>query len=820
MKVLISALAGRYATQTADSWSLRSFEDEQASTVDDSVISALAVSWEDAEFAESDDPDKCAESAWAKDRAIRLSVLALEDLSDSTSKEVLACLDNLLEIPEVMTFMLNRLTAYELPDSIDTEKLYTYLADLSYANELFSIILENQPRIREIRKRFDNLPLELFKSRDAKLHFRSVAIDAGVFRALCFATPGNIRASIFEAYRSLSALTNSRAIVTQLVSSIKPSRTHIASNVPGLALDEFGEFEHDLQEDISAPERSWRAKIAFGNVLVQQDAVFARLQVGDVSTASKFARQLVESQLEDEDSEHAAMTLCKLAQRAKMLQLHTLQLEWSRWAVELAPNDGIARSQLADALIQMGEFEEAEHALSAAEEMGEELYAANGRARILRDQGELPKAVDAFRSAKAKFGDHPQVFHASVGAAKALRQMGRFDEAIVEYTEALGRFPGTLTLLIGRAGAFAEVGRFDEAFDDFRKALELDPQNAAAMIGLASAYRDCGNLEEAEELFRAILVQYPNDFYSRCGLAELLRVSGRIAEAKEVLAAVLQKFPNAPWARLYLARVQEAEGDFASSKDSYTEVLSQAPLIGQTYIWLAGMLSRAGAWNDARQVLEKGRSLFPDNLHIRRAMGDMFVRLHEWHKAEDEFKVALAKYPHHQRLKNSYAILKVWRGELDAALQFCTPDTHRSVDDWRAYLLQAQVLVRQRKDQEATEHLLKGLREVPFAVEARMMKNLLASIHISKCKYAAALSVVEEGPAEAGNIVKLHAFAASDDKPSARSYFEVIRENMPPFHIDLAEEIAVTFSIKSGTPQHPEGWIEVEERNILLLEAA
>jgi Flp pilus assembly protein TadD len=70
--------------------------------------------------------------------------------------------------------------------------------------------------------------------------------------------------------------------------------------------------------------------------------------------------------------------------------------------------------------------------------------------------------------------------------------------------------------------ALQDLGRFDEAIQHFQEAVRLDPDNPVALHNLAAALQASGDLEGAESHYRAALLLRPDLVSARRGLNDLL----------------------------------------------------------------------------------------------------------------------------------------------------------------------------------------------------------------------------------------------------------------------------------------------------------
>jgi len=178
-----------------------------------------------------------------------------------------------------------------------------------------------------------------------------------------------------------------------------------------------------------------------------------------------------------------------------------------RRALELDPSQAAVWVSLGIALRNRGSLDEAiacyKRALELKPDLGE---ARHGLAVVLRDKGDLETAVmhynlgTASRALRAK---------ALVYRALELREIGRYDEALLCYHEAAEAVPESSYVRHDLGVTLMESLRFSEASAELERATLLDPTFGAARSSLASSFMAQGLVDQAREHFLASLAISP-----------------------------------------------------------------------------------------------------------------------------------------------------------------------------------------------------------------------------------------------------------------------------------------------------------------------
>jgi tetratricopeptide (TPR) repeat protein len=158
-------------------------------------------------------------------------------------------------------------------------------------------------------------------------------------------------------------------------------------------------------------------------------------------------------------------------------------------AVVANPGYAPALAGRAEALLAMGQVEEAVQSIEAALVADPTLGALRSRLEVLR-----------FRDQQA-----------DIAAARKLAAADRLDEARTAYHALLATSPGSAFLLRELADVERRAGNIDAAIAHVTRAIELEPEEARAQLLLGDLYEAQGNAARAVEALAAAAALQPDE---------------------------------------------------------------------------------------------------------------------------------------------------------------------------------------------------------------------------------------------------------------------------------------------------------------------
>lgn len=233
------------------------------------------------------------------------------------------------------------------------------------------------------------------------------------------------------------------------------------------------------------------------------------------------------------------------------------------------------------------------------------------------------------------------VAHQNLGVA--LGRMGRTDEAIAQFREALRLRPDRRDLRLNLAMALHDQHRTAESLEHYEIALRIDPTHAKghALLGLALA--ELGRHDEALPHLSEAVRLLPLDATAHNDLGKVLAALGRTEEARERFAEAARIDPSLADARNNLGRAlaklgrrEEAIAEFRravaadpalpeahhnlglalagagrleEARDAYLQALRLRPGYGLAHANLAACLARLGLHEEAWREVERAREL-------------------------------------------------------------------------------------------------------------------------------------------------------------------------------------------------------------------
>jgi tetratricopeptide (TPR) repeat protein len=112
------------------------------------------------------------------------------------------------------------------------------------------------------------------------------------------------------------------------------------------------------------------------------------------------------------------------------------------------------------------------------------------------------------------------------------KSLGKYDEAIKAYDEAIRLDPEDAAAWNNKGNALDELGRYEEAIKSYNRAAELSEDYSENRLRKGNSHYDAGRYLAAIKYYDAIIKDDPEDEYAWYNKANALRMLHRNSEAE------------------------------------------------------------------------------------------------------------------------------------------------------------------------------------------------------------------------------------------------------------------------------------------------
>ena len=245
---------------------------------------------------------------------------------------------------------------------------------------------------------------------------------------------------------------------------------------------------------------------------------------------------------------------------------------------------------------------------------------------VLAKRKEYQAAADAFKRA---FELDPNDVWAAQNCAQSLRDLGRNDDAVLEYRRALAAKPHFGLAWLGLGQTYERMGRKTEAEDCYQKALRNRVMRAPELAALArfcvargwheaaaTNYQDAvsqtpfdatlqteagqnvsllGRRDEAEKFFAEAARLSPDSMQAHFLYGLELGQAGKAAEAVEQFREAVRIMPNMPEAQFNLGLALLNEGNYAAALEQFETLLKLDPAHAEALRYAQALRKKLGS---------------------------------------------------------------------------------------------------------------------------------------------------------------------------------------------------------------------------------
>ena len=345
-----------------------------------------------------------------------------------------------------------------------------------------------------------------------------------------------------------------------------------------------------------------------------------------------------------------------------------------RSALHLAPQSWEAHYDLAIALLQHDDVEQAERELRAASALKPgtpQIQLALGVA--LNQSNHSDAAIDAFETVLKV---NPKSIPAMDGLTKALIAEKRYSAAI----DALKNAPPDEVLQLNLAIAYSKNGNTDGAVETLSAIVKDHPDYAQAHVNLALIYIQQRRYKDAANEFEQALRLDPTDDVARASYIKTLIILAQPEAAFPLAEDYVRRKPSDFEALYLMGSVERELGKYAEAEKVLSKAVAIQPNHYDSRYDFGFVLAKLGRPAEARVQFEKALQINPASNEARFQLSSVLRSLGQKEQANEQLKVFQQKLS--ETVKQDVAGVKI-----NQANQYLeTGDVQKALDLYRESL--------------------------------------------------------------------------------------------------------------------------------------
>jgi tetratricopeptide (TPR) repeat protein len=326
------------------------------------------------------------------------------------------------------------------------------------------------------------------------------------------------------------------------------------------------------------------------------------------------------------------------------------------------------------------------------------------------ERGDIEQAIRLYEKL-VKVQPDSIAARANLGAAFA--HVGRYEDAVVQYKEALKRDPGNPGVMLNLALARYKQAAFDKAAAEFEQLRAKHPESQQSLYLLADCYLRLGRNHDAIALLRPFYDAGPEDRAVEFALGMALLRDGQISRAESMIDRVLKSGSSAE-ADLLMGAAQLAAGDAQTATPTLHKALEADPSLPGGWSLYGRALLDSGEPEGARTALQKALEADANDFEANLYLGGMLRHDGSLEEATPYLEKALLLRPASVEARFQVGMLNLAEGHIEEARKHLEQVERESPDFQEAHAQLAVLYARlnRKEDSERERNLVLKLNEL------------------------------------------------------------------------------------------------------------
>jgi len=291
---------------------------------------------------------------------------------------------------------------------------------------------------------------------------------------------------------------------------------------------------------------------------------------------------------------------------------------------------------------------------------------------------------------------------------------GETDSALAIMRQLVDKNPGSSAHRASYARLLAVAKRYDEALVQFKKVLKDNPENADIIYAIALLTLEQRKFKTAEKYFKLLLSKRKRVFESYYYLGNIAEGRNDFSQAIKWYKQV-QHGQNKIEAGVRVAQLMAQQGKMQQARQQLQDMNRNEPnLEVRLYVVEIDMLTKAGDYTTAMEVVNKGLSEYEDNADLLYARSLLAEKMERLDIAENDLKKILEKDPENIHALNALGYTLADRTErLQEAFRYIEKAMKLAPEEPAILDSMGWVLYRMGRSAEAIDYLRRALKIMP-----------------------------------------------------------------------------------------------------------
>jgi len=236
---------------------------------------------------------------------------------------------------------------------------------------------------------------------------------------------------------------------------------------------------------------------------------------------------------------------------------------------------------------------------------------------------------EAIAQCQAALALKPDLLHAHIHLAHALRADQQPQQAIAHYQQALSLKPDLAEIHLALGNVLYEVDQRQEAIAHYQQALQWQPELATAHYNLGRVLQSQGQVEAALQHYQQAIAIDPRSIEALSNLGNLLMQQQRVEEAIGYYQKAIAIHPHAG-IYLNLGKATEALGNREGAIALYHRALQLNPNLAEAHNNLGDLYRDQNQMAAAINHYQQAIALNPTLAEAHSNLGMAFLRIGDW----------------------------------------------------------------------------------------------------------------------------------------------------------------------------------------------